>query len=52
MVAGWSYPKPEDRGVVPEELPHDPVKEQRLLFAGAAMRRYPTFKVRENQVRR
>ena len=26
-------------------------KEQRLRFAGAAMKRYPTFKVRETQVR-
>ena len=27
-------------------------KEQRLRFAGAAMKRYPTSKVRETQVRR
>ena len=27
-------------------------KEQRLCFAGAAMKRYPTSKVRETQVRR
>ena len=27
-------------------------KEQRLHFAGAAMKRYPTSKVRETQVRR
>ena len=26
-------------------------KEQRLCFAGAAVKRYPTPKVRENQVR-
>ena len=34
-----------------EELPHARGKEQRLHFAGAAMRRYPTPKVRESQVR-
>ena len=27
-------------------------KEQQLCFAGAALKRYPTFKVREIQVRR
>ena len=27
-------------------------KEQRLRFAGAAVKRYPTSKVRETQVRR
>ena len=27
-------------------------KEQRLCFAGAAVKRYPTSKVRETQVRR
>ena len=27
-------------------------KEQQLCFAGAAMKRYPTSKVRETQVRR
>ena len=27
-------------------------KEQWLRFAGAAVKRYPTFKVRETQVRR
>ena len=26
-------------------------KEQQLCFAGAAVKRYPTFKVRETQVR-
>ena len=34
-----------------EELPHVQGKEQRLCFAGAAMKRYPTSKVRETQVR-
>ena len=35
-----------------EEIPLMQGKEQRLHFAGAAMKRYPTSKVRENQVRR
>ena len=32
-----------------EELPHIQGKEQQLCFAGAAMKRYPTSKVRETQ---
>ena len=36
----------------PWEIPLDQGKEQRLCFAGAAMKRYPTTKVRETQVRR
>ena len=35
-----------------EEIPFVQVKEQRLPFAGATMKRYPTSKVRETQVRR
>ena len=35
-----------------EEMPLIQGKEQRLSFAGAAMKRYPTSKVRETQVRR
>ena len=35
-----------------EEIPLIQGKEQRLRFAGAAMKRYPTSKVRETQVRR
>ena len=35
-----------------EEIPLLQGKEQRLRFAGAAMKRYPTSKVRETQVRR
>ena len=35
-----------------EEIPLIQGKEQRLRFAGAAMKRYPTTKVRETQVRR
>ena len=34
-----------------EEIPLIQGKEQRLDFAGAAMKRYPTTKVRETQVR-
>ena len=34
-----------------EEIPLGQDKEQQLCFAGAAMKRYPTFKVRETQVR-
>ena len=35
-----------------EEIPLVPGKEQWLRFAGAAVKRYPTPKVRESQVRR
>ena len=34
-----------------EEIPLIQGKEQQLLFAGAAIKRYPTSKVRETQVR-
>ena len=34
-----------------EEIPLVQGKEQRLCFAGAALKRYPTPKVRETQVR-
>ena len=34
-----------------EEIPFVQGKEQRLRFAGAAMKRYPTTKVGETQVR-
>ena len=34
-----------------EEIPLIEGKEQRLCFAGAAVKRYPTPKVRETQVR-
>ena len=32
-----------------EEIPLDQGKEQQLCFAGAAVKRYPTSKVRETQ---
>ena len=35
-----------------EEIPFVQGKEQELHFAGAAVKRYPTSKVRETQVRR
>ena len=34
-----------------EEIPYVQGKEQQLHFAGAAVKRYPTPKVRETQVR-
>ena len=43
-------PNTRDRGGGQEELPHVQGKEQRLRFAGAAMKRYPTSKVIETQV--
>ena len=36
----------------PEQIPLVQGKEQWLCFAGAAVKRYPTSKVREIQVRR
>ena len=36
----------------PEKIPLVQGKEQRLRLAGAAVKRYPTTKVRETQVRR
>ena len=35
----------------PEEIPLIQGKEQWLRFAGAAVKRYPTSKIRETQVR-
>ena len=52
VVAKRSYPTSKVRSVGHEEIPHVQVKEQQLRFAGAAMKRYPTYKVRETQVRR
>ena len=51
MGAEKSYPTSKVRGGSPEELAHFQGKEQRLHLAGAAMRRYPTSKVRETPVR-
>ena len=38
-------------GAASEEIPLDQGKEQQLRYAGAAMKRYSTSKVRETQVR-
>ena len=50
-AAERSYPTPEGRVGGQEELPYIRGKEQQLCFAGVAMKRYPTSKVRETQVR-
>ena len=47
-----SYPTFKVRRGGCEEIPLVQGKEQRLRFAGAAVKRYPTSKVRETQVRR
>ena len=46
-----SYPTLKVRKGGGEEIPLFQGKEQWLRFAGAAMKRYPTPKVRETQVR-
>ena len=46
-----SYPTLKVRKGISEEIPLVQGKEQRLRFAGAAVKRYPTPKVRETQVR-
>ena len=55
--AGWrraerSYSTFKVRRDGREEIPLVQGKEQQLHFAGAAVKRYPTSKVRETQVRR
>ena len=44
-------PHAQGQGQGREELPHVGGSEQWLLFAVAAVKRYPTSKVRETQVR-
>ena len=57
-MAAWAQEGREEllhiqgQGGGSEELPLVQGKEQRLRFAGAAVKRYPTSKVRETQVRR
>ena len=51
-AAERSYPRPVVRGCHLEELPPVRGKEQRLRFAGTAMKRDPTSKVSETQIRR
>ena len=46
-----SYPTLKVRKRGGEEIPLSQGKEQRLYFAGAAVKRYPMPKVRETQVR-
>ena len=50
-AAKRSYPGPEVRGHGREEQPRIRGKEQRLHFAGAAVKTDPASKVRETQVR-
>ena len=47
-----SYPAFKVRRGGGEEIPLVQGEEQRLHFVGAAVKRYPTSKVRETQVRR
>ena len=47
-----SYPTLKGRKGGGEEIPLVQGKEQWLCFAGTAVKRYPTPKVRETQVRR
>ena len=50
-AAERSYPTLKVRKGDGEEIPLIQGKEQWLCFAGAAVKRYPTPKVRETQVR-
>ena len=51
VVAEKSNPMSKVRRGSSEEIPLVQGKEQQLCFAGAAVKRYPTSKVRETQVR-
>ena len=57
MVAAWEQEGLEEPSHIEgqegqrEEIPLIQGKEQRLCFAGAAVKRYPTPKVRETQVK-
>ena len=51
VVYMCSYPTLKVRKGSGEEIPHIQGKEQHLHFAGAAVKRYPTPKVRETQLR-
>ena len=50
-ITGLSYSTFKVRRDSSEEVPLVQGKEQRLCLAGAVVKRYPTPKVRENQVR-
>ena len=51
-MAERNYSKFKVRSGGDEKIPLVQGKEQQLHFAGAAMKRYPTSKVRETKVRR
>ena len=51
MLTERSYSTFKVRRGSGKEIPLIQGKEQQLRFAGAAMKRYPTSKVRETQVR-
>ena len=51
VVTERSNPTSKVRRGGREKIPLVQGKEQRLRFAGAAVKRYPTSKVRETQVR-
>ena len=52
LRSGWEeLPHAQGQWRDQEELPHIQYQEQWLRFAGAAVKRYPTSKVRENKVR-
>ena len=50
-MAERRYPMSKIRNGGFEGIPHNQGKEWWLRFAGAAVKRYPTSKVRETQVR-
>ena len=52
LMAERSYSTFKVRRCGCEEIPLVQGKEQQLCFAGAALKRYPTSKVRETQVGR
>ena len=51
QAATTQYPTSKVSSGGHEEIPHIQDKEQQLRFARAAIKRYPTSKVRETQVR-
>ena len=51
MTAERSYSTFKVRSSGHEKIPHVQCKEQQLCFAGAAVKKYPTTKVKETQVR-
>ena len=45
------YPTPKVKSGGQKDLPHVQDHEQRPCFSGAAVKRYPTSKVRKTQIR-